>query len=126
MRVTLNTDSSYKQNFGMALFMDPKEKTAKKLGSYPAEQIEFARHSLENLADDVDIKVSTFKNKDPKLCGVTIKITKVIDNPLKKMFYMGKQPTAEIKLGEIGCLSNLPDCILRKTRSLKKDFIRYV
>ena len=126
MKVTLNTADRSNSNFGMALFMPEKEAMARKIGEKPATQLEFARPSLETLADDVDIKVSPIKNKNPKLCGVEITVTKLIKSPIKRFFYLGKQPSTEVRLQEVGTLANFPDYVLRRTRNLKTGFIKYV
>ena len=126
MKITLYTANGNNQHFGMSLLMKSQKENARKIGEYPSAQLEFARPSLETLAEDVDIKVSTIKNNEPKLRGVKVTITKSISSQLKRFFYMGKRQSTSILLREVGTTANFPDYVLRQTRNLKSGFMRYI
>ena len=126
MKVALNLNQNSYPNFGMALFMKPQIDNAEKIGCYPASQLEFARPSLQVLAQDVNIKISPIHNKEQAKCGVKIKITKVTDSPLKKLFYFGKKMSTVVRLNEVGCYVNFPDLVLKKARNMKAEFVRYI
>ena len=111
-------------SFGMALYMPPKQKIARKIGNFAAEESEKARATLKDLAKDVDIYIRTHKDRDGdvRLNGFDCMVTNVGKNPLSR-YINRKTKNSSVRVSNFE--EPLSTNLTEQCQRLKEKFLRY-